>query len=68
MKMLYIKSCDDARKWYADKVGSLVPYLEDHVSSYEYKSLQDTGISPGHRFVNFVSMCDADIVEVSKDD
>jgi len=66
MKMLYIKSCDDERKWYANKVGSLVPYLEDYNSSYEYKSLQDNGIAPGHRFTNFVSKQDADIVEIDE--
>ena len=61
MKMLLIQSCDDDKKWYADKIGKLVPYLEDS-SKYEYKSLQDDGLVPGHRFVNFVSKHDAKVV------
>lgn len=61
MKQLRITSCDDSHKWYANKVGQLVPLLAIEVR--EYKSLQDDGVCAGHRFVNFVSKTDAVIEE-----
>ena len=56
-----IKSCKDPRKWYADKVGQFVPYLGTYGN--EYKSLQDEGAVPGHRFINFVDKSDAVLME-----
>jgi len=66
MKVLLIKSCYDKKKWYADKIGQCVPYFENGSSKYEYKSLQDDGICPGHRFVNFVHVDDAEIIEIDE--
>ena len=60
---LRIVSCDDPKKWYADKVGQLVPYIPDS-SKYEWKSLQDNGAVRGHRFTNFISKGDAVLEEV----
>lgn len=62
MKWLRIISCEDNRKWYANKIGELVPLLA--VEPTEYKSLEDDGVCIGHRFVNFVSKKDAVIVEI----
>jgi hypothetical protein len=66
MKALKIISCYDSRKWYADKIGQLVPYIEKGSTSYEYKSLQDDGCAPGHRYSNFVARADAVIVEIDE--
>jgi len=62
MKQLRIISCDDSHKWYANKIGQLVPLLA--IEAREYKSLEDDGITEGHRFVNFVSKEDAVIEEI----
>tara|TARA_A200000159_G_scaffold155519_1_gene169363 strand:+ start:22 stop:240 length:219 start_codon:yes stop_codon:yes gene_type:complete len=59
---LRVISCDDPKKWYADKVGQLVPYIPDR-SKYEWRSLQDDGVVPGHRFTNFISKEDAVLEE-----
>jgi len=56
MKKLKIIGCDDAMRWYANKVGELVPYLGD--VGTEYKSAEPAG------YVNFVQYRDAIIVEV----
>lgn len=73
MKMLRILSCSDPHKWYANKIGELVPFVDDNdiffsedgpIELGEWKSLQDVGICEGHRFVNFVKKTDAEIIEV----
>ena len=61
---LRILSCDDPNKWYANKIGKTVPYLPDS-SKDEWKSLQDDGIGKGHRFTNFISKEDAELVEIN---
>lgn len=55
MKWLKIISCDDPKRWYANQIGELVPFLGD--VGTEYKSVQPAG------YVNFVQYCDAEIVE-----
>jgi|TARA_B110000967_G_C18607342_1_gene422256 hypothetical protein len=65
MKQLRIISCDDNKKWYSDKIGQLVPLLAEEET--EYKSLQDDGVAPGHRFTNFITKTDAVIEEFSYD-
>jgi|TARA_B100001094_G_C17384875_1_gene418623 hypothetical protein len=59
---LRVISCDDPNKWYANKVGQLVPYIPDR-SKYEWKSFQDDGVAPGHRFTNFITKTDAVLEE-----
>ena len=44
-------------RWYADKVGEIVPLLA--IERTEYKSREDAG------YVNFVQFTDAKIVEVT---
>lgn len=56
MRKLLIKSCYDKRKWYADKIGQLVPLLSEEKGHYEYKSRQDDG------YINFVHKDDAVVV------
>ena len=56
MKMLKITQCADPLRWYADKIGELVPYLGD--VGDEYKSREPTG------FINFVQYEDASIIRV----
>lgn len=51
---LVITSCNDSSKWYAGLVGSVVPLLA--IEETEYKTLQPSG------FVNFISKCDATII------
>ena len=58
---LKIVSCNDSRKWYANLIGQEVPLLA--IEETEYKSLQPDGFGGGHRFVNYVSKEDAEIVE-----
>tara|TARA_R110002096_G_scaffold327284_6_gene521283 strand:+ start:1150 stop:1347 length:198 start_codon:yes stop_codon:yes gene_type:complete len=53
IQMLRIKQCPDPMRWYASKVGKLVPFLGDVGS--EYKSREDAGC------VNFVQYDDATI-------
>tara|TARA_R110002074_G_scaffold123683_1_gene259498 strand:- start:114055 stop:114276 length:222 start_codon:yes stop_codon:yes gene_type:complete len=60
---LRVISCDDPNKWYADKVGQIVPYIADQSES-EWKSLQDDGVAPGHRFTNFITKKDAVLEEL----
>lgn len=55
MKVLLIKFCPDAMRWYSDKVGKTVPYLGD--LGNEYKSKEDSGL------INFVQYEDAEIIE-----
>lgn len=43
-------------RWYADKVGEIVPLLA--IERTEYKSREDAG------YINFVQFADAKIVEV----
>lgn len=65
MKIL-IQKCSDPARWYADKVGQYVPFLED--CGNEYKSLQDPDPAmSGHRFINFVLKTDCVLVENSDD-
>ena len=59
MKALLITSSGDGMRWYADKVGQVVPLLA--VEKTEYMSREDAG------YVNFVQLADAEIVEVSDD-
>ena len=56
MKGLLITSCGDSMRWYADKVGEVVPLLA--VERTEYKSREDAG------YINFVQLTDAEIVEI----
>jgi hypothetical protein len=53
---LKIVKCDDPQMWYADKVGSTVPYLETYED--EYLSLEDCG------FTNIVKKEDAELIRV----
>ena len=64
-KALLIHSCDDPSKWYYLKQRAVVPLLA--IEETEYKTLQDNGIAPGHRFINFVSKKDATIVEIDNE-
>jgi len=57
MKKLLIKSCYDNRKWYANKIGQLVPLLGEEHGHYEYRSRQDDG------YINYVHKEDAVVVE-----
>lgn len=54
--MLKIISCDKADKWYANLIGEMVPLLA--IEETEYKSRQPEG------YINFVSKCDAVIVQL----
>mgnify|MGYP000686087127 CR=1 FL=1 len=56
MKALLITSHGDSMRWYADKVGEIVPLLA--IERTEYKSREDAG------YINFVQFADAEIVEV----
>jgi hypothetical protein len=57
MKALLITSHGDGMRWYADKVGEIVPLLA--IERTEYKSREDAG------YINFVQLADAEIVEVA---
>ena len=57
---LKIISCNDSRKWYSNLVGQEVPLLA--IEETQYKSLQPNGFAEGHRFVNYVSKEDAEVV------
>lgn len=57
MKALLITSKGDGMRWYADKVGEIVPLLA--IERTEYKSREDAG------YINFVQFADAKIVEVN---
>jgi hypothetical protein len=57
MKALLITSHGDGMRWYADKVGEIVPLLA--IEHTEYKSREDAG------YINFVQFADAKIVEVA---
>jgi hypothetical protein len=57
MKALLITSSGDGMRWYADKVGEIVPLLA--IERTEYKSREDAG------YINFVQLADAEIVEVA---
>ena len=66
VKTILIKRCSDSMKWYADLVGTEVPYIRT-VPAYpqgtvEYQSRDPAGYS------NFVSMTDGTIItrEVSE--
>lgn len=60
MKLLIV-SCDSPSKWYANKIGDHVPFLED--CDNEWKSLEDPDPKFGNRrFVNFISKNDAELV------
>ena len=56
MEALLITSKGDGMRWYADKVGEIVPLLA--IERTEYKSREDAG------YVNFVQFADAKIIEV----
>jgi len=56
MEALLITSRGDGMRWYADKVGEIVPLLA--IERTEYKSREDAG------YINFVQFADAKIVEV----
>jgi len=56
MKALLITSQGDGMRWYADKVGELVPLLA--IERTEYMSREPAG------YTNFVQFADAEIVEV----
>ena len=56
MEALLITSKGDGMRWYADKVGEVVPLLA--IERTEYKSREDAG------YINFVQFADAKIVEV----
>ena len=57
MEALLITSRGDGMRWYADKVGEIVPLLA--IERTEYKSREDAG------YINFVQFADAKIVEVA---
>ena len=54
MQMLKIIKCSDGMRWYASKVGELVPYLGDSMGAY--KSREDAG------YINFVQYEDAEVI------
>ena len=54
MQMLKIIKCSDGMRWYASKVGELVPYLGDSMGAY--KSREDAG------YINFVHYEDAEVM------
>ena len=56
MQMLRITACRDPMMWYADKVGTLVPYLGRWPEAY--KSREPAG------YVNRVEFGDAEVVDV----
>ena len=60
MKMLKIIKCNDPMRWYANKIGELVPFLG--YSRGEYKSREDAG------YVNFVQHGDAEVVVKEQQD
>ena len=60
MTKLKIISCNDSQKWYAKLIGQEVPLLA--VEETEYKTLQPDGFCEGHRFINYISKKDAEIV------
>jgi len=53
--MIMILECRDSLRWYADKIGEMVPYLGD--TGDEFKSREDSGC------VNFVQYHDCVIVK-----
>ena len=57
--MLKIIKCNDHMRWYANKIGELVPFLG--YSNLEYKSREDAG------YVNFVQHGDAEVVVKKQD-
>tara|TARA_B110000503_G_scaffold133428_1_gene210894 strand:- start:2312 stop:2731 length:420 start_codon:yes stop_codon:yes gene_type:complete len=57
--MLKIIKCNDPMRWYADKIGELVPYLGDFMG--EYKSREDSGCT------NFVQHGDAEVIVKEQD-
>jgi len=59
MKALLITGHGDGMRWYADKVGEIVPLLA--IEGTEYKSREDAG------YINFVQFADAKIVEVESE-
>jgi len=59
MKALLITSQGDGMRWYANKVGELVPLLA--IERTEYRSREPAG------YTNFVQFADAEIVEVPDD-
>ena len=61
MKMLMLKiiKCNDPMRWYANKIGELVPFLG--YANLEYKSREDAG------YVNFVQHGDAEVVVKEQD-
>mgnify|MGYP003641685972 FL=1 len=66
VKTILIKRCSDSMKWYADLVGTEVPYIRT-VPAYpqgtvEYQCREPAG------YINFVSMTDGTIItrEVSE--
>ena len=60
MQMLKIIKCNDPMRWYANKIGELVPFLG--YANLEYKSREDAG------YVNFVQHEDAEVVVVKEQD
>lgn len=56
MKMLKITGAKDRLMWYADKIGSYVPYCGEWPEAY--KSLEPAG------YLNRVEFEDAEIVEI----
>ena len=59
MQMLKIIKCNDHMRWYANKIGELVPFLG--YSNLEYKSREDAG------YVNFVQHGDAELMVKEQD-
>ena len=56
--MIKIIQCNDPLRWYADKVGELVPFEGD--TGTEYQSRESAG------YINFVQYEDAEIVKVEQ--
>ena len=58
MQMLKIIKCSDGMRWYASKVGELVPYLGDSMGAH--KSREEQG------YINFVQYEDAEVVTLER--
>jgi hypothetical protein len=56
MKALRIIKCPDTSRWYADKIGDIVPLFA--IERTEYKSCEPAG------YINFVQLEDAEIIDV----
>ena len=56
-----ITNCKDQSKWYSTCVGEIFPLLE--IEEKEYKTLEKSGLGDDHRFINFVSKEDAEVID-----